>query len=135
MPEERTEAECFEILYERIKGLDAKEIYNKIIPIFISFAKEEPPASMSKNYGDRDYLEVSIVMVEFIHCMTYGINFTTFKDNDKEFDKIKEKNKALWYLIKLKAEIYGKEILEENGLELVDRIGENYVVVDKNTYN
>ena len=135
MPKERTEAECFEILYKKIKGLNIREIYKELMPIFIAFAKKEPPASMSKNYGYRDYLEVSIVMVEFIHCMTYGIDFTTFKDNDKEFDKIKEKNEALWYLIKLKAEIYGKEILEENGFELVDRIGENYVVVDKNTYN
>ncbi|ACZ10752.1 Uncharacterised protein [Sebaldella termitidis] len=135
MSEERTEAECFEILYERIKGINAKDIYNKIIPIFVTFAGEEPPVSMSKKYIERDYLEVSIVMVEFIHCMTYGIDFPTFKDNDKEFDKIKVKNKALWHLIKLKAEMYGKEILEENGLELIDKVGENYVVVDKNTYN
>lgn len=112
-----------------------KEIYDKIMPTFIAFAKKEPPASMSKNYGERDYLEVSTIMLEFIHCLTYGIDYITFRDNDEEFDKIKIKNKALWHLYELKAEMYGKEILKENGLELVAKVGKNYVVIDENNYN
>ena len=99
--------------------------------IFLNFTKEEAPVLMSEVCKDRDYLEVSIVMLDFIHCLVYEIDFETFKDNVKEFKKIESKNKALWYLIKLKAEIFGKEILKENGLELVGVVGENYVVVDE----
>ena len=128
---ERTEAECFEILYERIRGLNISEIYTKVKQIFLNFTKEEAPVLMSEVCKDRDYLEVSIVMLDFIHCLVYEIDFETFKDNVKEFKKIESKNKALWYLIKLKAEIFGKEILKENGLELVGVVGENYVVVDE----
>ena len=40
MPKERTEAECFEILYKKIKGLNIREIYKELMPIFIAFAKK-----------------------------------------------------------------------------------------------
>lgn len=135
MQEEKTEPECFEILYESFKELSVREMYEKIKLIFVDFSKKEPPASMSKNYTERDYLEVSIIMLEFIHCMIYKIDFITFKDNDEEFDKIEIKNKLLWHLIKLKAEMYGEEIFAELGMKIVGKVGKAYVIIDENNYN
>ncbi|MBP9476987.1 MAG: hypothetical protein KBF12_00035 [Sebaldella sp.] len=135
MSEERTESEHFEMFYEKWKDLSIGEMHEKIMGLFVAFTKKEPPKSMSKDYTERDYLEVSIEALGFIHCLVYGIDYPTFKDNEEEFDKLEKNNKLLWHLIKLKAEKFREEVLKENGMELIGKVGENYVITDHNKYN
>lgn len=128
------ESVSFEKFYTLWKHLTVIELYERTMKLFKDFTKMDPPQT-TKDYTDRDYLEVAIELVTVIHCLVYGVDYETFDENVEEFRKIKTKNKLLWHLLKLKADLFGAEILTENGLELAGKIGENYAVIDKNNYS
>lgn len=132
---EEVAAKNFENLYEAYKGFPVEKIYHEIMKGFKIFTRQEPPKDITKNYVERNYLEASIIMVRFVHCVTYGIDYETFDDNVEELGKLREKNKLLKYLLDLKFELYGKEIFEELGMEIVERVENGVIVTDKNNYS
>lgn len=125
----------FENVCELYKDYSPREMYETTLLLFKMFTGKEPPEGVDKNYVDRDYLEVSIVMVSFIHCISYDIDYTTFKDNVEELGKLREKNKLLKYMLDLKFELFGKDIFDELGMEIVERVENGLIVIDKNKYS
>ena len=43
--------------------------------------------------------------------------------------------KLMDYLIKLKMEKFGKEILDDLNLEISEKVDNGYIILDKNIYN
>lgn len=125
----------FENVCELYKDYSLREMYETTLLLFKMFTGKEPPEGIDKNYVDRDYLEVSIVMVSFIHCIIYGVDYTTFNENTEELGKLREKNKLLKYMLDLKFELFGKDIFDELGMEIVERVENGLIVIDKNKYS
>lgn len=126
----RLEQEMVDFLNE-LKGKDLNFKIFLIIEVFKKqfkeFGFEEPPFEY-KNL--RENLELSIVYTEMAHCLYFKENLTIdARVKDLEWSPLYN------YLAEIKVKHFGKEIFEENGLEIVDINENGFLVRDKNNRN
>ena len=127
-------SDYFKKHYKFWKNLSVKDLYLKIMWLFEYIIHIEPPKA-KEDYTDRDYLEVAIEALKFVHCHIYKIDYASFNDNTEELGELGYKNKLLKHLFDLKFELYGEEIFEELGLKIVGKVGNGLIVEDSNKYS
>ena len=110
---------------------DLESIFEYLTSIFYSLANAEPLYKLEDLKDERNLLEVTIDTLAAIYCILYSEE----DYNTLDYVKIMKEVKLMDYLIKLKMEKFGKEILGDLNLEISEKVDNGYIILDKNIYN
>ncbi len=81
-----------------------------------------------KKLEERDKLEINIEFFLMLYCLENNKSYKEITTNPEEHYKLTKEVKSLDLLIKYKMLHFGKDILNEVGLELVDVTDKGYIV-------
>ena len=122
--------EAFNKIWEQLKGESLDFIFEYLTKLLCHVAEVEAYYKLEDLQDERALLEVTIETMAILYCIFTGKDYKTI-----DYIEIKENIKLMDWLINLKFEKYGSEILEGYGLKIVGKTGKDYIVIDENTYN
>ncbi len=120
----------FDSLWINTQDEDLEFIFEYLTSIFYSLTNAEPLYKLEDLKDERNLLEVTIETLAAIYCIYSNSDYDTV-----DYIEIMKEVKLMDYLIKLKMEKFGKEILGDLNLEILEKVDNGYIILDKNTYN
>ena len=120
----------FDSLWINTQDEDLEFIFEYLTSIFYSLTNAEPLYKLEDLKDERNLLEVTIETLAAIYCIYSNSDYDTV-----DYIEIMKEVKLMDYLIKLKMEKFGKEILGDLNLEILEKVNNGYIILDKNTYN
>ncbi len=120
----------FDSLWINTQDEDLEFIFEYLTSIFYSLTNAEPLYKLEDLKDERNLLEVTIETLAAIYCIYSNSDYDTV-----DYIEIMKEVKLMDYLIKLKMEKSGKEILGDLNLEILEKVNNGYIILDKNTYN
>ena len=120
----------FNSLWINTQDEDLEFIFEYLTSIFYSLTNAEPLYKLEDLKDERNLLEVTIETLAAIYCIYSNSDYDTV-----DYIEIMKEVKLMDYLIKLKMEKFGKEILGDLNLEILEKVDNGYIILDKNTYN
>ena len=120
----------FDSLWINTQDKDLEFIFEYLTSIFYSLTNAEPLYKLEDLKDERNLLEVTIETLTAIYCIYSNSDYDTV-----DHIEIMKEVKLMDYLIKLKMEKCGKEILDDLNLEISEKVDNGYIILDKNIYN
>lgn len=120
----------FDSLWINTQDEDLEFIFEYLTSIFYSLTNAEPLYKLEDLKDERNLLEVTIETLAAIYCIYSNSDYGTV-----DYVEIMKEVKLMDYLIKLKMEKFGKEILGDLNLEISEKVDNGYIILDKNIYN
>ena len=120
----------FNSLWINTQDEDLEFIFEYLTSIFYSLTNTEPLYKLEDLKDERNLLEVTIETLTAIYCIYSNSDYDTV-----DYVKIMKEVKLMDYLINLKMEKFGKEILGDLNLKIFEKVDNGYIVLDKNIYN
>ncbi len=120
----------FNSLWINTQDEDLEFIFEYLTSIFYSLTNTEPLYKLEDLKDERNLLEVTIETLTAIYCIYSNSDYDTV-----DYVKIMKEVKLMDYLINLKMEKFGKEILGDLNLKIFEKVDNGYIILDKNIYN
>ena len=120
----------FDSLWINTQDEDLEFIFEYLTSIFYSLTNTEPLYKLEDLKDERNLLEVTIETLTAIYCIYSNSDYDTV-----DYVKIMKEVKLMDYLINLKMEKFGKEILGDLNLKIFEKVDNGYIILDKNIYN
>ena len=120
----------FNSLWINTQDEDLEFIFEYLTSIFYSLTNAEPLYKLEDLKDERNLLEVTIETLTAIYCIYSNSDYDTV-----DYVKIMKEVKLMDYLINLKMEKFGKEILGDLNLKIFEKVDNGYIILDKNIYN
>ena len=120
----------FNSLWINTQDEDLEFIFEYLTSIFYSLTNTEPLYKLEDLKDERNLLEVTIETLTAIYCIYSNSDYDTV-----DYVKIMKEVKLMDYLINLKMEKFGKEILGDLNIKIFEKVDNGYIILDKNIYN
>ena len=122
--------EFFNTLWEHTKNENLGYIFELLIMLLLLDTNVEAPSKLEDFTDERDLLEVTIETLAALYC-----RYTKEDFENVDYVKIMKEVELMDFLIKLKMEKFGTDILSELELEISQKTDNGYIVMDNNIYN
>ena len=122
--------EFFNTLWEHTKNENLGYIFELLIMLLLLDTNVEAPYKLEDFTDERDLLEVTIETLAALYC-----RYTKEDFENVDYVKIMKEVELMDFLIKLKMEKFGTDILSELELEISQKTDNGYIVMDNNIYN